>query len=191
VLGQASVLTVTSFPHRTSPVLRGKWILEELLGADVPPPPPDVPVLKRKSKGGEALTLRQQLEKHRSKVECASCHKRIDPLGFGLENFDPLGRWRSEQDGQPIDSAGVLPSGEKFNGPVELKKLLLDKRRPEFLRNLCRKMLGYALAREINRVDMCVVQDCVQALERGEYRASRLLETIVLSYPFSHRYHEN
>jgi hypothetical protein len=191
VLGQASILTVTSFPHRTSPVLRGRWILEELLGAVVPPPPPDVPVLNTRAKGGKALTLRQQLEKHRSKVECASCHNRIDPLGFGLENFDPLGRWRSEQSGQPIDSVGVTPTGDKFNGPVELRKLLLEKRRPDFLRNLSRKMLGYALAREINRVDMCVVQDCVRALEYGQWKASRLLETIVTSYPFSHRYHKN
>jgi hypothetical protein len=187
VLGQASILTVTSFPHRTSPVLRGRWILEELLGTDVPPPPPDVPVLNEKKKGDKALTLRQLLEKHRSKAECATCHNRMDPLGFGLENFDPLGRWRSEQGGQPIDSVGVLPTGEKFNGPVELKKLLVEKRRPEFLRNLCRKMLGYALAREIKRVDMCVVQDCVKALEQDDFRSSRLLETIVVSYPFSHR----
>ena len=191
VLGQASILTVTSFPHRTSPVLRGRWILEELLGAEVPPPPPDVPVLNEKDKGAKALTLRQQLEKHRSKPECANCHNRMDPLGFGLENFDPMGRWRAEQGGQPIDSVGVLPTGEKFNGPVELKKLLLENRRAEFLRNLGRKMLGYALAREIKRVDMCVVQDCVQALEQGEFRSSRLLETIVTSYPFSHRYHKN
>jgi hypothetical protein len=191
VLGQASILTVTSFPHRTSPVLRGRWILDELLGADVPPPPPDVPVLNERNRGGKTLTLRQLLETHRSKVECASCHNRMDPLGFGLENFDPLGRWRSEQGGQPIDSVGVLPTGEKFDGPVELKKLLLEKRRPEFLRNLCRKMLGYALARAINRVDMCVVQDCVQALEQGEFRAARLLETIVTSYPFSHRNHKD
>jgi hypothetical protein len=195
ILGQASILTVTSFPHRTSPVLRGKWVLEELLGTEVPPPPPDVPVLnqrkKKGAKGAKVLTLRQQLEKHRSKAECASCHSRIDPLGFGLENFDALGRWRSEQDGQPIDSVGVMPTGEKFNGPVELKKLLLEKRRPEFLRSLCRKMLGYALAREINRVDMCVVKDCVRALEQGEYRASRLLEAIVISYPFLHRYNKN
>jgi mono/diheme cytochrome c family protein len=188
VLGQASILTVTSYPHRTSPVLRGRWILEELLGADVPPPPPNVPVLNEKKKGGNTLTLRQMLEKHRSKTECATCHSRLDPLGFGLENFDPLGRWRSEQAGTPIDSTGVLPTGEKFSGPVELKKLLLEKRRPEFLRNLCRKMLGYALAREIKRVDMCVVRDCVTALEEGGFRASRLLEAIVTSYPFLHRY---
>ena len=191
VLGQASILTATSFPHRTSPVLRGRWILEELLGAEVPPPPPDVPVLNEKKKGGSALTFRQQLEKHRAKAECASCHKRMDPLGYGLENFDPLGRWRTAQGGQPIDSVGVMPSGETFSGPVELKKLLLEKRRPEFLGNLSRKLLGYALAREVSRVDMCVVRDCALALERGDYRASCLLETIVTSYPFSHRYYKN
>jgi hypothetical protein len=190
VLGHASVLTVTSFPHRTSPVLRGRWVLDELLGAEVPPPPPDVPVLNRRRRGGNALSLRQQLEKHRSRPECASCHQRIDPLGFSLENFDPLGRWRSEQNGQPIDSLGVLPGGEKVNGPAELKKLLLEKRRSEFLRNLSRRMLGYALGREVNRVDLCVVEGCVKALERGDFRASRLLEAIVVSYPFSHRYHK-
>lgn len=191
VLGQASILTVTSFPHRTSPVLRGRWILEELLGAEVPPPPPDVPVLNEGKKGAKSgLTIRQQLEKHRSKTECAACHNRMDPLGFGLENFDPLGRWRGELAGQAIDNVGVLPTGEKFAGAVELKALLMEKKRSEFLRNLSRKMLGYALGREVNRVDMCVVQDCVRSLEQGEFRSSRLLEAIVLSYPFSHRYSE-
>jgi len=187
VLGHAGILTVTSFPHRTSPVLRGRWILEELLGAEVPPPPPDVPVLNERAKETEALTLRQKLEKHRTKAECANCHNRMDPLGFGLENFDALGRWRTEQGGKPIDTAGVLPTGEKFGGPAELKKLLLDKRRPDFLRNLCRRMLGFALGREIKGADMRVVRDCVQALEQGDFRASRLLEAIVLSYPFTHR----
>jgi mono/diheme cytochrome c family protein len=187
VLGQAAILTVTSFPHRTSPVLRGRWILEELLGAEVPPPPPDVPVLNERKKGGEELTFRQQLEKHRSKAECASCHGRMDPLGFGLENFDALGRWRTEQGGKPIDSVGVMPTGEKFSGPAELKKLLLEKRRPEFVRNLCRKTLGYALGREINRADACVIQDCAQALEKNEFKISSLLESVVVSFPFSHR----
>jgi hypothetical protein len=111
----------------------------------------------------------------------------MDPLGFGLENFDPLGRWRAEQGGHPIDSVGVLPSGEKFDGPAELRKLLLEKRRLDFLRNLSRKMLGYALGRAVNRVDMFVVEDCVEALEKDDCRATRLLETIVLSYPFLHR----
>jgi hypothetical protein len=189
VLGQASILAVTSFPHRTSPVLRGKWILEDLLGVDVPPPPPDVPAIKEK-KNPQNLTFRQLLEKHRSKTECASCHQRMDPLGFGLENFDAVGRWRTVQGGKPIDTVGVLPGGERFNGPVELKKLLLEKRRPEFLRNLSRKMLGYALSREVNRVDLCTVQDCVRTLEQGDYRASRLLQAIVTSYPFSHRFND-
>jgi hypothetical protein len=111
----------------------------------------------------------------------------MDPLGFGLENFDVLGRWRAEVGGRPVDSAGVLPSGEKFNGPAELKKLLLDKRRPEFLRTLSRKALGYALGREVKRIDMCVVRDGVAALEKGEFRSGRLLEALVLSDPFTYR----
>jgi hypothetical protein len=187
VLGHASILTVTSYPHRTSPVLRGRWVMEELLGTEVPPPPPDVPVLDRKA--SNARTVRQQLEKHRAKAECATCHNRMDPLGFGLENFDPLGRWRAEQDGQPIDSTGVLPSGDKFTGLGELKKLLLEKRRPDYVSNLSRKMLGYALAREINKVDRLVVADAARALEDGQWRISCLLETIVVSYPFLRRYH--
>jgi hypothetical protein len=191
VLGQAGILTVTSFPHRTSPVLRGRWILEELLGTEIPPPPPDVPVLNERKKDDKGETIREKLEKHRSKAECAVCHSRMDPLGFGLESLDVLGRRRTEVNGKPIDSVGVLPSGEKFDGPVELKKLLLEKRRTEFLRNISRKMLGYALGREIKRADMKVVNDCVQALEQGEFRASRLLETIALSYPFAHRYQKD
>jgi hypothetical protein len=194
ILGHAGILTVTSHPHRTSPVLRGRWILEELLGAEVPPPPPNVPELgakDKKDKDKPPPTLRQQLESHRSKTECASCHNRMDPLGFGLENYDVLGRWRTEEDGKPLDTSGVLPTGEKFNGPAELKKLLLEGRRPEFLCNLSRKLLGFALSRELNRYDMCVVDDCVKALEKGDYRALTLVDTIVLSYPFSHRYHKN
>jgi hypothetical protein len=187
VLGHASILTVTSYPHRTSPVLRGRWVLEELLGTEVPPPPPDVPVLDRKAM--KTQTIRQQLEKHRARAECATCHQRMDPLGFGLENFDPLGRWRAEQDGRPIDSTGVLPGGDKFTGLGELKKLLLARRRPEYVGNLCRKMLGYALAREVNKVDRLVVADAARALEDGRWRISCLLETIVVSYPFLHRYH--
>jgi hypothetical protein len=172
-------------------VLRGRWIVEELLGTEVPPPPPDVPVLNERKKDDTGETIRQKLEKHRSKAECAICHNRMDPLGFGLESLDVLGRKRTEVAGKPIDSVGVLPTGEKFDGPVQLKRLLLEKRRQEYLRNLSRKMLGYALGREIKRADMKVVNDCVQALEQGEFRASRLLETIVLSFPFAHRYQKD
>ena len=147
--------------------------------------------MNEKDKSAKGQTLRQRLEMHRSKAECAGCHSRMDPLGFGLENFDPLGRWREQVNGQAIDNVGVLPGGEKFQGPQQLKKLLVEKRRPEFLRNLSRKMLGYALGREVNKVDLCVVADCVKALEQGDYRVSRLLEAVVVSYPFAHRYHKN
>ena len=171
-------------------MLRGRWILEEILGADVPPPPPDVPVLRERRSQGQGPVVSQTARASIAQTECATCHSRIDPLGFGLEEFDALGRWRTEQAGQPIDSTGKLPTGEEFKGPVELKALLLAKRRPEFLRNLARKMLGYGLARELTRVDLCVVQECVDAMEHGEFRMSRLLEAVVLSYPFSHRVNE-
>lgn len=187
VLGHASILTVTSFPHRTSPVLRGRWVLEELLGAEVPPPPPDAPVLNEREKADEKLTFRQKLEKHRSKPECATCHSRMDPLGFGLENFDAIGRWRTELGGKPVDTEGVMPTGETFRGPLELTTLLLEKRKPEFLRNVSRKALGYALGREVRKVDLNVVKECVEALQKDDNRFSSMIETIVLSVPFTHR----
>lgn len=187
VLGMAGVLTVTSFPLRTSPVLRGKWMLEDLLGSRVPPPPPDAGTLPKDDRNAQGLSFRKQLELHRSRSECASCHQRMDPLGFGLENFDPIGRFRTEQGGQPIDALGELPSGEKFNGPRELRAVLL-KRKTEFLRNLSRKLLGYALGRQLYRFDDCVIDDALKALEADNYKASILLERITLSYPFRHRY---
>jgi hypothetical protein len=187
LLGMAGILTSNSYPLRTSPVLRGKWLLAEILGGKVPPPPPDVPSLPADDKPVDGLTLRQRLEQHRSKAECASCHNRLDPLGFGLENFDPVGRWRDEIAGDPVDASGELPGGQKFNGPAELKTVLLN-RKQDFLRNLTRKMLSYALGRELNRFDDCVVRDTLKALEAGEFRSSILFEQIVLSYPFRHRY---
>jgi hypothetical protein len=187
VLGMAGVLTVTSFPLRTSPVLRGKWVLEDLLGARVPPPPPNAGELPKDDRNAQGLSFRKQLEMHRSRSECASCHQRMDPLGFGLENFDPLGRFRTKQAGQPIDAVGELPSGEKFNGPSELRAILL-KQKTEFLRNLARKLLGYALGRQLYRFDQCVIDDCLKALEADGYKASVLIERIALSYPFRHRY---
>ncbi len=187
VLGMAGVLTVTSFPLRTSPVLRGKWVLEDLLGARVPPPPPNAGVLPKDDRNDKGLSLRKQLELHRSRSECASCHQRMDPLGFGLENFDPIGRFRTEQAGQPVDAAGELPSGEKFNGPRELRAVLL-KQKTEFLRNLARKLFGYALGRQLYRFDQCVIDESVKALEAEGYKAPALIERIALSYPFRHRY---
>jgi mono/diheme cytochrome c family protein len=187
VLGLAGVLTVTSYPLRTSPVLRGKWVLEDLLGSKVPPPPPNAGELPRDDRNAQGLTVRQQLEIHRKKAECASCHQRMDPLGFGLESFDPIGRLRTKQAGQPIDVTGELPSGEKFTGPRELKAVLL-KRKDEVVRNVSRKLLGYALGRQLYRTDLCVIDESLKALEKDGYRASILLERIVLSYPFRHRY---
>ena len=187
LLGMAAVHAVSSFPFRTSPVLRGKWILESLLGSKVAPPPPDAGTLSEVGPETTSQTLRQRLEKHRTKPDCAACHNRMDPLGFGLENFDVLGRWRTSDNGLPVDVQGTLPSGEKFEGAAGLKQVIL-KRKDEVMRHLAKKMLGYALGRQLNKFDDCVVDDTMKALKANNYRASALIETIALSYPFRHRY---
>ena len=187
LLGMAGVLTATSHPLRTSPVLRGKWVLEQLLGDRVPPPPPNVPQLPEDEKHLDGLTLRQRLEAHRENPECASCHARMDPIGFGLENYDPIGRWRTEQGGLPLDAKGTLPSGEEFEGPQGLKAILLA-RKGEVARNLASKLLGYALGRPLAKFDACVVDDCMKILEADDYRAVPLFTAIALSHPFRHRY---
>lgn len=190
VVTMASVLTSASYPRRTSPVLRGRWLLEELLGSRVPPPPPNVPPLEEP--GGAlttALTMRQRLEVHRQNPECASCHDRMDPLGFGLENFDAIGRWRTQDQGAQIDSTGTLPSGERFDGPQGLKAILVQ-RSDEFAQHFVRKLLGFALGRELNKFDRCVADECLKALQENDYRASVLIERIALSYPFQHRYYK-
>lgn len=187
VITLGAVLTASSYPRRTSPVLRGRWILEEILGSRVPPPPPGIPSLEEVSSEGGKLSLRERLEVHRAKPECASCHNRMDPLGFGLENFDAIGRWRTEDEGVPVDAAGKLPSGESFSGPEELKQILL-KRQDEFKRHFVRKLLGFALGRGLNKFDDCVVDDCLKALAANEMKSAVLIETIAASYPFQHRY---
>ncbi len=128
LLTHASILTVTSNPTRTSPVKRGKWVLEQILGTPPPPPPPDIPVLNEDQKALTGTSLRQRMEQHRAKASCAACHSRLDPLGFGLENFDALGVWRDKDGAIPIDSSGTLPSGESFRGPRELKTILRSTR---------------------------------------------------------------
>lgn len=187
VLGMGAILTATSHPLRTSPVLRGKWVLEQLLGDRVPPPPPNVPQLPEDERHFEGKTLREQLEAHRENPDCAGCHSRMDPLGFGLENFDPIGRWRTDQAGLPIDAAGELPSGQKFSGPAELKQVILAQK-DQFARNLSRKLLGYALGRSLTQYDECVVDKCLAALQQNEYKPSALFTEIALSYPFRHRF---
>ncbi|MEI7698996.1 MAG: DUF1592 domain-containing protein [Planctomycetia bacterium] len=189
VTTMASVLTSSSYPRRTSPVLRGRWILDELLGTPVPPPPPNVPALEETSAVADSQTVRQRLEVHRQKPECASCHNRMDPLGFGLENFDGIGRWRESEGSLPIDSAGQLPSGETFSGPEQLKAVLL-KRSDEFLQHFARKLLGFALGRELNKFDACVVESGVKRLKENGFQSHVLIEEIALSYPFQYRYYK-
>jgi hypothetical protein len=183
VLTHASILTLTSNPGRTSPVKRGKWMLENILGSPPPDPPPDAPDLEAIQKAKPNATLRQQLEIHRENPVCASCHKVMDQLGFGLENFDAIGRWR-EQDGPfAVDASGELPGGAKFSGPLGLAKVL-DKRRGEFVRCLAEKLITYALGRELAVQDRCAVDKIVEDVEAQDYRFSALVTAIVRSDPF-------
>jgi hypothetical protein len=183
VLGMSAVLAVSSMPTRTSPVLRGKWVLDAMLGTPPPPPPPNVPELKEGEAGAAPLTMRERLNRHRADPACAGCHSRIDPLGFALENYDVLGRWRVEDAGQPVDVSGVLPDGRAIQGPAELKQVLLE-RKDLFARNLAAKMLGYALGRGLTLEDQCTVEQLVAALKEGGYESRRLVDGIVLSVPF-------
>src|SRR5262249_43392774 len=160
---------------RTSPVLRGQWVMQSILGGKIPPPPPTAGTLPKNDENKDGKTFRQQLEAHRRRAECAGCHSKMDPLGFGLENFDAMGRWRDTLNGSPIDASGELPSGEKFNGPRALRAVLLDHK-SEFLRTLSRKMLGYAIGHGLTPVDQCTVTDAVNALEKDGYRSGRLIE---------------
>jgi mono/diheme cytochrome c family protein len=185
VLTQASILTVTSNPTRTSPVKRGKWILENILNTPPPPPPPDVPEL---DDDGKELTgsLRQRMEQHRAKPLCASCHQRMDALGFGFENFDGIGAWR-ERDGKfAVDASGLLPGGESFKGPLELVKVL-KARQGEFRRCLAEKMLTYALGRGLELYDKCTLDDLCSEMQRHQDRFSSLVLAIVKSDAFQMR----
>jgi hypothetical protein len=188
IIGMAAVHALTSYPLRTSPVLRGRWVLEALIGEKVKPPPPDVPAFEETEKKAKDVSLREQLQIHRSKAECASCHDKMDPLGFGLENFDVLGRWRDSDRGFPIDSKGTLPSGETFTGPAGLKTVLMA-RKDEVIKHLVRKMTGYAYGRELNKFDDCVVKKAMEALQANNYRPAVLVEQIALSFPFRHRFY--
>ena len=188
ITGMAAVHTLTSYPKRTSPVLRGKWVLESLLGERVKPPPPETPAFEETQKKVANLSLRQQFEMHRSAPECAGCHVMMDPLGFGMENFDVLGRYRETDGPHPIDSSGKLPSGEEFTGPAGLKKILMA-RKDAVMKHLIRKMTGYAFGRELNKFDNCVVDKALEAMQKDNYRPSLLVEHIALSFPFRHRFY--
>lgn len=187
LLGQGSILTVTSYPNRTSVVQRGKWILETLLGTPPPPPPPDIPQLKPEGKDGRQLTAREQMEEHRHNPVCASCHARMDPLGFALENFDGVGRWRAKDAGSPIDASGRLPDGTTFVGPAELKKALAGPHSDEFIDTAVEKLLTYALGRGLEYYDKPAVRSITREAARDNYRMSALVTAIVKSTPFQMR----
>ncbi len=183
ILTQASLLTVTSNPTRTSPVKRGKWVMENLLGTPLPPAPPNVPALSDDKKGPLVGTLRQRMEQHRANPACASCHARMDPIGFGLENFDAVGGWRTKDGETSVDASGVLPDGAKFNGPSELKNILLGKK-TEFVRCLATKLTTFALGRGVERTDKCKIDTIVETTAKNGYKFSALITAIVQSDPF-------
>jgi len=186
LLGQGSVLAVTSYANRTAPTLRGKWVLENILGTPAPAPPPDVPGLTETLESDRVLTMRERMEQHRGNPACAACHKMMDPLGFALENFDAVGQWRDVEGSAPINSSGVLPDGSEFDGPVELREILLEQREL-FARNLTGKLLMYALGRGLEPYDQPVVRRILREAAPGDYRWSALITGIVKSMPFQMR----
>ena len=188
LLGQGSVLTVTSYASRTSPTLRGKWLLENILGSPPPPPPANVPSLKDRGENGQILSVRQQMERHRANPACSVCHARMDPLGFALENFDAIGQWRTSSgaDNTPVDSSGVLPDGTKFNGPADLRKILL-KHPQDFATTVVEKLLTYALGRGVEYYDEPAVRRILRESAPGNYRWSSLILGVVQSAPFQMR----
>ncbi len=187
VVTLGGVLTAASYGHRTSPVLRGKWIMHQLLGTYVSPPPTGVPSIDASSDPNQPLTMRERLQRHRVEPECAACHQTMDPLGFCLENYDAIGRWRESEQGLTIDASGELPSGEKVVGPEGLKQALLS-REQEFYRHFTRKMIGFALGRGLDEFDECLIDRCLRRLRENDHRSTVLIEEICRSYAFQYRY---
>jgi Protein of unknown function (DUF1592)/Protein of unknown function (DUF1588)/Protein of unknown function (DUF1585)/Protein of unknown function (DUF1587)/Protein of unknown function (DUF1595) len=186
LLGQGSVLTVSSYATRTSPVIRGKWVLTNILGSPPPPPPPNVPPLKEAADSGKVLTMRERMAQHRANPACAGCHKLMDPIGFSLENYDAVGRWRTTEGGVPVDAAGSLPDGSTFTGAAGLRQALL--RNPElFVTTTAEKLLTYALGRGVEEDDAPAVRGIVRAARADDYRFSSLVLGIVNSTPFQMR----
>jgi hypothetical protein len=185
VLSQGSVLAVSSYPTRTSVVIRGKYILQNILGTPPQPPPPDVPPLDEQAVGTTA-SLRKQMETHRTNAVCASCHSRMDPLGFALENYDAIGKWRTMDGGFPVDSSGVMSGGKKFATPAEMRQIL-SQRLPEFSRTLTEKLLIYALGRGLERYDKPTVRAITRRLAASGYGFQTLVREVVRSLPFQSR----
>jgi hypothetical protein len=187
LLGQGSILMATSYPNRTSPVIRGKWVLENVFGAPPPPPPPNVPELKDERDPRKVLPMREQLAAHRKNPACAGCHAQMDQLGFALENFDGIGEWRDlYASGAKVDASAQLPDGTKFNGPAELRKVL-RMHSDEFLTTVSEKMLTYALGRGLEASDAPAVRKIKRDAARDNYRFASLIQGIVNSTPFRMR----
>lgn len=188
LLGQASILTATSYPNRTSPTKRGLWVLENLLGAPPPPPPPDVPGLPdaEHPDEGRAMAMRERMEVHRTSPVCASCHMLMDPLGFSLENFDGVGAWRTEENGAPIEATATMPNGQEFDGPDGLRQLLLNAEE-RFAETVTEKLLTYALGRGVEHVDRPAVRQITRAAGEHDYRWSAVIQAVVESTPFQMR----
>ncbi len=187
IFGHGSLLTVTSYPNRTSPVLRGKWVLTNILGTPPPPPPPDIPDLPERGAGGQPATVRDRLQQHRENPACAVCHAPMDPLGLALENYDAIGTWRATgETGRPIDASGALPDGSEFNGPTGLRTLLLE-RQDQFVGTVTEKLLAYALGRGPEYFDRPVIRRIARDAVSEDYRWSSIIVGIVKSTPFRMR----
>jgi hypothetical protein len=184
LLGQSSVLTVTSYPNRTSVTMRGRWLLANLLGAPPPPPPPDIPALKEAGVEGQPRSLRERMEMHRKNPACASCHQRMDPLGFALENFDALGKWRTSSDGASIDPSASFPDGTRFEGIKGLRTLLVSHKE-DFVRTLSAKLLAYGIGRGLDYHDMPAIRRIARDAAAADYSWSSVISGIVTSTPFS------
>jgi hypothetical protein len=183
ILGHGSILAVTSYSTRTSPVVRGKWLLTNILGSPPAPPPPNVPALTESGPDGAPTSVRERLEQHRKNPVCASCHTRMDPLGFALENFNAIGRWRTTENGQLIDATGAFPEGAKFSGPAEFRGELVTHSE-DFIRAVAVKMLTYALGRGVEYYDMPTIRAVAREAARDNYRWSALVLATVKSMPF-------
>jgi hypothetical protein len=186
LLGQGSVLTITSYSTRTSPVLRGKWVLENLLSAAPPPPPADVPALKTETAPGKPLTLRDAMIQHRAAPACAGCHARMDPIGFAMENFDAVGRWRDRDGDQAIDATGTFPEGTKFEGIPGLKRVLLSQS-GQFVETMAERLLMYGIGRNLQYYDAPTVRAVMHEAEPAKYTLASLVLGVVKSRPFQMR----
>lgn len=186
IVGMGAILASTAYPQRTSPVLRGKWVLETLLGTPPPPPPPNVGALPEDDRSLKEVTLRKRLEAHRDKPACIGCHVRMDPIGFALENLDAVGRWRDQENGKPVDSLGQLPDGRTFRGPEELGRVLMEEK-DKFTRTLCGRLLGYALNRGLEIGDQPQLLRLEEVLRKGDYHSEPLIVAVVQSRAFRMR----